>query len=134
MLAGSNTDKPRYDILNAIIINISGRHDTGKTKNGLIHMLTDLFDERIDGAQKVVKLKEYGLKLTKEVENEVSDMCTYAATIENKGIEKGIEKGLKALVQSLREYIKDFDSLYKAVTKNEDYKNVSREEVMKYYR
>jgi hypothetical protein len=65
-------------------------------------------------------------------------MCTYAAAIENKGvekgIEKGIEKGLKALVQSLREYIKDFDSLYKAVTKNEDYKNVSREEVMKYYR
>ena len=69
----------------------------------------------------------------------------YAAAIENKGIEKGIErgiekgvergieKGLKALVQSLREYIKDFDSLYKAVTKNEDYKNVSREEVMKYY-
>ena len=93
-------------------------------------MLTDLFDERIDGAQKVVKLKEYGLKLTKEVENEVSDMCTYATAIEN----KGIEKGLKALVQSLREYIKDFDSLYKAVTKNEDYKNVSREEVMKYYR
>ena len=93
-------------------------------------MLTNLFDERIDGAQKVVILKEYGLKLTKEVENEVSDMCTYAAAMEN----KGIEKGLKALVQSLREYIKDFDSLYKAVTKNEDYKNVSREEVMKYYR
>ena len=66
--------------------------------------------------------------LTKEVENEVSDMCTYAAAMEN----KGIVKGLKALVQSLREYIKDFDSLYKAVTKNEDYKNVSREEVMKY--
>jgi hypothetical protein len=46
---------------------------------------------------------------------------------------KGIEKGLKVLVRSLKDYIKDFDSLYKAVTKNEDYKDVSREEVMKYY-
>jgi hypothetical protein len=73
------------------------------------------------------------LRLTKEVESEVTDMCTYATAMENKGIEKGIEKGLKALVRSLKDYIKDFDSLYKAVTKNEDYKDVSREEVMKYY-
>jgi hypothetical protein len=49
------------------------------------------------------------------------------------GIEKGIEKGLKALVQSLKDYIHDFESLYKAVIKNEDYKNVSREEVMRYF-
>jgi hypothetical protein len=69
------------------------------------------------------------LRLTKEVESEVTDMCTYATAMEN----KGIEKGLKALVRSLKDYIKDFDSLYKAVTKNEDYKDVSREEVMKYY-
>jgi hypothetical protein len=69
------------------------------------------------------------LRLTKEVESEVTDMCTYATAMEN----KGIEKGLKALVRSLKDYIKDFDSLYKAVTRNEDYKDVSREEVMKYY-
>jgi hypothetical protein len=92
-------------------------------------MLTDLFDERIDGPHKIEKLRYYGLRLTKEVESEVTDMCTYATAMEN----KGIEKGLKALVRSLKDYIKDFDSLYKAVTKNEDYKDVSREEVMKYY-
>ena len=49
------------------------------------------------------------------------------------GIEQGIEKGLRALVQSLKEYIHDFEPLYKAVIKNEDYRNVSREQVMKYY-
>jgi hypothetical protein len=133
MLVGNNADDPRYDILNAIIINISGRHDTENTDNELIRMLTDLFDERIDGPHKIEKLRHYGLRLTKEVESEVTDMCTYATAMENKGIEKGIEKGLKALVRSLKDYIKDFDSLYKAVTKNEDYKDVSREEVMKYY-
>ena len=130
ILVGNNSDDPRYDIMNAIIINISGKHNTEDTENDLIRMLTDLFDERINGAEKVEKLREYGLKLTKDVESEVSYMCTYATAMEN----KGIEKGLKALVQSLKEYIKDFDTLYKAVVKNEDYKNVSREEVMKYFR
>ena len=99
----------------------------------LIRMLTDLFDERIESAEKIDKLKGYGLKLTKDVESEVTGMCTYATAIENKGIEKGIEKGLRALVQSLKEYIRDFDPLYLAVIKNEEYADVSREMVMKYY-
>ena len=134
MLAGSNDDNPRYDIMNAIIINISGRHDASGTDNKLIRMLTDLFDERIDGAGKVERLRGHGLRLTKKIESEVSDMCTYATAMENKGIEKGIEKGLGALVQSLKDYVKDFDSLYRAVTRNEVYKDVSREAVLKYYR
>ncbi len=57
-------------------------------------------------------------------------MCTYATAMEN----KGIEKGLKALVQSLKGYINDFDSLYDAVIMNEDYSNVTKEQVMKYYK
>ena len=95
--------------------------------------LTDLFDERLTGKDKIEKLKEYGLRLTKEVRSEVAHMCTYATAMENTGIEPGIEKGLRALVQSLKEYIHDFEPLYKAVIKNEDYRNVSREQVMKYY-
>ncbi|OON84642.1 hypothetical protein BXO88_16215 [Oribacterium sp. C9] len=92
---GSNTDKPRYDILNAIIVYISGKHDSENTDNELVRMLTDLFDERIDGVEKVKKLKsEYGLRMTKEVEGEVTDMCTYATAMENKGVEKGIEQGI----------------------------------------
>ena len=49
-----------------------------------------------------------------------------------KGMEKGIERGLKALVCSLKRYIRDFESLYSAVTENEDYRDVTREEVRKY--
>ena len=84
------------------------------------------------------KLKsEYGLNMTRKVEMEVANLCTYATAMENKGIDKGFKKGmesgLKALVQSLKSYVSDFDELYTAVTKNEDYEKVSREEVMKYY-
>ena len=68
-------------------------------------------------------------------------MCSYAEAMEKKCFEKGfkkgfkigLEKGLKALVQSLKEYTPDFDSLYEAVIRNEDYRNTTREEVMKYY-
>ncbi len=93
-LVGTNLDTPRYDILNAIVINISGKHDTSGTDNELIQMLTDLFDERMDGSAKVDKLRKYGLKLTKDVESEVSEMCTYATAMENKGIEKGRSQGI----------------------------------------
>ena len=116
----------------------------------MIRLLTDLFDERINGADKVRKLKSvYGLNMTREVESEVADLCTYATAMENKGIEKGIEKGLqqgidkglaigmesglKALVQSLKVYVSDFDELYSAVVKNKDFEKVTRETVMKYY-
>ena len=134
LIVGSNTDEPRYDIMNAVIVYLSGKHNTEDTENSLIRMLTDLFDSKIQGAEKIQRLKSYGLNLTKEVEGEVTGMCTYAESIEKKGIEEGIEKGLKALVCSLREYINDFETLYKAVIRNEDYSNVTREQVMKYYR
>jgi len=82
---------------------------------------------------------------TREVEMEVTGLCTYADAIENKGIAKGIEKGiekgvttekergLEALVKSLKIYIRDFEELYKAVIKNETYEKVSKDDVMKYF-
>lgn len=94
-------------------------------------MLTDLFDERLDGVEKVNKLKSsYGLKLTKDVESEVCDMCSYADAMEN----KGVEKGLKALVRSLKEYTSDFEAVYNSVIKNEDYSKVTKDQVMKYFK
>ena len=133
-LFGSNSDDPRYDILNAIIIYISKNHDHENAENEMIRMLTDLFDKRITGAEKVMKLKSvYGLKMTREVESEVKGLCTYADAIENEATAKENERGLKALVKSLKVYVKDFDELYTAVTNNENYENASRETVMKYY-
>ena len=49
------------------------------------------------------------------------------------GMEKGIEKGLAALVRSLRQLLPDFDAVYAAVIRNEEYTGCSREEVRKYY-
>ncbi len=108
------------------------------TDNNTLKLLTTLFDETLDADTKITKLEnDYGLPLTKEIEDEVTSMCTYATSMENKGIEKGLkkgtEKGLKALVNSLKVYIKDFNKLYEAIIQNEDYANVSKEQVRKYY-
>lgn len=56
-------------------------------------------------------------------------MCNYADAIERNGIEQGIEQGLRALVRSLKKYIKDFDALYSEVISNEEYRDVTRDEV-----
>ena len=134
-LVGSNSDNPRYDILTAIIINISGKHDTAGTGSELIKMLTDLFDERLDGVEKVNKLKSsYGLKLTKDVESEVCDMCSYADAMENKGVEKERADGLESIVRSLKKYISDFDVLYDVVIENKNYSKVTKDQVMKYFK
>ena len=50
------------------------------------------------------------------------------------GRREGHEEGLKALVESLQDFLPDFDSLYAAIIKNEAYKNVTKQQAMKYYK
>ena len=100
MLCGENSDSPRYDLLSAVIINLSKYHDYSNTDNKLIHFLTDLFNEKISGDEKVDLLeKEYHLRLTEEIEKEVLTMCTYTTSIKEKGIEEGIARNIKTLLK-----------------------------------
>ena len=79
--------------MTVIQINLSKTFDTEGVDNELLKLLTDVFDERMTGEQKVKTLKEtYGLPVTQDFK-EAMDMCTYADYIEKKGIEQGIEKG-----------------------------------------
>ena len=55
-----------------------------------------MFDETLDADSKTSALEnEYGLPLTREIEDEVTKMCTYATSIENKAVKKGIDQGIK---------------------------------------
>ncbi len=47
--------------------------------------------------------------------------------------ERGLDKGLKALVNSLKKHCDNFQSLYKEVISNEEYRHCSEEQVKKYY-
>lgn len=50
------------------------------------------------------------------------------------GIQEGIQQSLAALVNSLKEVMPDPDAVWQAVTRNEIYKDVSREEIAHYYK
>ena len=50
-----------------------------------------------------------------------------------KGIQLGLERGLKSLVDMAKDFCNDFESIYSLIIQNEDYKDVTREQVMKYY-
>ena len=49
------------------------------------------------------------------------------------GEKAGEKKGLAALVRLLRAFLPDFENVYNAVVKNEEYAGCTSEEVMKYY-
>lgn len=49
------------------------------------------------------------------------------------GMEQGIQQGLGALVTSLKAVLPDLDAVCQAVNRNEIYKDVSREEIARYY-
>lgn len=122
-LVGHNDDSPRYDILNAILINISEKHDIADTDNETIKLLTDLFNERISGKDKVTILqKNYGLPMTREYK-EVIGMCTYADAIEKKGIEQGLEQGETRLANLINKLISSGRSEdIEKVTKDSEYR------------
>ena len=68
------------------------------------------------------------MQLREKQEGEKIDMCK---ALQDWAAEERKE-GISALVNSLKYFIKDEEILYQAVIKNEIYKNVSREEVLKY--
>ena len=46
---------------------------------------------------------DFDIKMTKELESEVSKLCDLSQGIEQKGIEKGIKEGILSSIQNLME-------------------------------
>lgn len=97
-----STGSGRYDILEAIIINLSEAHNFGNTDSEMLRLLTTTFDETIDKDEKIDILKNvYHLPVTKEFEQEVRDMTAYATNLKRKGEKIGQDK-LILLIQRLQ--------------------------------
>lgn len=62
------------------------------------------------------------------------DMCKALKELIEDGREEGREEGLRALVFSLSLLLPSLDAVHQAVIRNEAYRNVSKEQVEKYYK
>ncbi len=47
--------------------------------------------------------------------------------------EKALAEGMQVLIETLKDFCSSFDEVYRAVTKHDIYKNVTEEQVRKYY-
>lgn len=90
----------RYDLMSTVFINLNSQN-TINSKNVLISMLSTLLSDKIKADEKKQKLeKEYGIKLSKELESEVSSMCNLSEAIEERGIERGRMYTIYDFIQS----------------------------------
>jgi hypothetical protein len=94
MLCGTSKDNPRYDLISVILVNLSKDHDCGDTDNELLRFLTDLFNDEMNVREKLNILQnKYHLPLTAEIEKEVSEMCSYTASVLERGLDQGRAEG-----------------------------------------
>lgn len=131
----------RYDLLEVVMICL-GREEKASKGTKLHGLLTTLLSKKLKPSEKKEILeREYDIETSVELEGGLESMCNLSDLIEEhatargmaKGLEQGKEQGLEALVCSLRFFIPTFDDLYEAVIKNEIYKDVTKEEVRKYF-
>ena len=77
-----------YDLLTGIIICLG---DADDERSGILKLLEVLLSsERSTKEKKKILQEDFGIKMTQELESEVSEMCNLSEGVEQKGIAKGI--------------------------------------------
>lgn len=101
-LIGSAEENPQnYDLLTAIIICLGKPDDNS---NGILKLLEVLLSsERFPDEKKMILQNDFSIKMTKQLESEVSVMCNLSKGVEEKGITKGITQGILSSIKNLME-------------------------------
>ena len=99
LVGNSPSLKEHYDTDEVILVCLGNEDD--ENYSGLIKMLDVLFSEKISiDAKKFTLENEYGIKMTREMQAEVFEMCDYSLGVYDKGVEKGIKEGIKEGIES----------------------------------
>lgn len=90
ILGNVRVPKEHYDLMSAYILRL-GEGDTDQQTMG---MLQTLFIDKIPVAEKLERLAgKYKIPMTEEFKEEVADMCSFSAAMEERGMKKGLEQG-----------------------------------------
>ena len=88
-----------YDLLTGIIICLG---DVDDERSGILKFLEVLLSsERSTKEKKKILQEDFGIKMTQELESEVSEMCNLSEGVEQKGIAKGIITSIRNLMESM---------------------------------
>ena len=91
-----------YDTDEVFLISLGNKDDDNYS--GLIKMLDILFSDEMDINEKKNLLeRDYGIKMTEEMEEEVLGMCDYSAGIYEKGLIQGEENKLLENIKNIME-------------------------------
>ena len=129
-LVGSSPSLKEYYDTDEVILVCLGNEDDDNY-SGLIKMLDVLFSEKIDvDTKKQMLEKEYGIKMTEEMEEEVLGMCDYSVGVYERGLAQGIAQGVESnLLENIKSVMKNLSiSLERAL----EILNVPQSEYEKY--
>jgi hypothetical protein len=98
-----------YDLMTAVIICLGDGNDGNYS--GILKLLEVLLSsERKADEKKRILQDEFSIKMTRELESEVSVMCNLSKGVEEKGIAKGLEQGLeKGILSSIKNLMESLD-------------------------
>ena len=88
-----------YDLLTGIFICLG---DVEDEMTGILKLLEVLLSsERSPKEKREILQEEFNIKMTQELEREVSEMCNLSEGVEQKGIAKGITASIRNLMESM---------------------------------
>ncbi len=101
-----------YDKIKIIILSLN---DEGmENRNTIIRLLSTLLSttESVENRKKILE-NDFNIPMTKEIEEEVAEMCNLGMAVELKGVEKGVAQGIKQGVEI--KLLEDIRSLMKTL-------------------
>ena len=112
-----------YNLLTGIIICLG---DADDERSGILKLLEVLLSsERSTKEKKKILQEDFGIKMTQELESEVSEMCNLSEGVEQKGIAKGIITSIRNLMESMGWSIEQaMDALQIPTEERNDYLNM----------
>lgn len=92
--------KENYDLLTVIMICLG--HSGHDNYAGILKLLDVLLStEKRPGEKKEILQNDFGIRMTKELESGVSELCNLSKEIEEKGMKQGILASIRNLMESM---------------------------------
>lgn len=102
-----NEPVENYDKMKIIIISLNDKGMEGD--NSIIRLLSTLLSttESVEKRKQILE-SEFNIPMTKEIEEEVLEMCNLGMAVELKGVNRGIAQGREqSLLESIRNLMKN---------------------------